>query len=80
MDYKNNSNTGLIIVADCMLLSVEYIGNVHQFFNNREARVAASGVSTTLDNCWLLKYSIMVITYNRVWINREKLPILLVVS
>ena len=29
MDYKNNSNTGLIIVADCMLLSVEYIGNVH---------------------------------------------------
>ena len=34
MDYKNNSNTGLIIVADCMLLSVEYIGNVHLFFNN----------------------------------------------
>ena len=34
MDYKNNSNTGLIIVADCMLLSVEYIGNVHSFFNN----------------------------------------------
>ena len=33
MDYKNNSNTGLIIVADCMLLSVEYIGNVHLFFN-----------------------------------------------
>ena len=35
MDYKNNSNTGLIIVADCMLLSVEYIGNVHLFFNSR---------------------------------------------
>ena len=34
MDYKNNSNTGLIIVADCMLLSVEYIGNVHLFFNS----------------------------------------------
>ena len=34
MDYKNNSNTGLIIVADCMLLSVECIGNVHLFFNN----------------------------------------------
>ena len=33
MDYKNNSNTGLIKVADCMLLSVEYIGNVHLFFN-----------------------------------------------
>ena len=33
MDYKNNSNTGFIIVADCMLLSVEYIGNVHLFFN-----------------------------------------------
>ena len=33
MDYKNNSNTGLIIVADCMLLSVECIGNVHLFFN-----------------------------------------------
>ena len=33
MDYTNNSNTGLIIVADCMLLSVEYIGNVHLFFN-----------------------------------------------
>ena len=33
MDYKNNSNTGLIIVADCMLLSVEYIGNMHLFFN-----------------------------------------------
>ena len=33
MDYKNNSNTGLIIVADCMLLSVEYIGNVHLFLN-----------------------------------------------
>ena len=33
MDYKNNSNAGLIIVADCMLLSVEYIGNVHLFFN-----------------------------------------------
>ena len=34
MDYKNNSNTGLIIVADCMLLSVECIGNVHLFFNS----------------------------------------------
>ena len=34
MNYKNNSNTGLIIVADCMLLNVEYIGNVHLFFNN----------------------------------------------
>ena len=34
MDYKNNSNTGLIIVADCMLLSVECIGNVHLFLNN----------------------------------------------
>ena len=35
MDYKkNNSNTGLIIVADCMLLSVEYIGNAHLFFNS----------------------------------------------
>ena len=34
MDYKNNSNTGLIIVADCMLLSVEHVGNVHLFFNN----------------------------------------------
>ena len=33
MDYKNNSNTGLIIVADCMLLSVEYICNEHLFFN-----------------------------------------------
>ena len=33
MDYKNNSNTGLLIVADRMLLSVEYIGNVHLFFN-----------------------------------------------
>ena len=33
MDYKNNSNAGLIIVADCMLLSVECIGNVHLFFN-----------------------------------------------
>ena len=33
MDYKNNANTGLIIVADCMLLSVEYIGNVHLLFN-----------------------------------------------
>ena len=33
MDYKNNSNTGLIIVADCMPLSVEYIGNVHLFLN-----------------------------------------------
>ena len=36
MDYKNNSNTGLIIVADCMLLSVEYIGNVHLFFNSHD--------------------------------------------
>ena len=36
MDYKNNSNTGLIIVADCMLLSVEYIGNVHLFFNTAD--------------------------------------------
>ena len=36
MGYKNNSNTGLIIVADCMLLSVEYIGNVHLFFNSKE--------------------------------------------
>ena len=36
MDYKNNSNTGLIIVADCMLLSVEYIGNVHLFFNSSD--------------------------------------------
>ena len=35
MDYKNNSNTGLIIVADCMLLSVECIGNVHLFFNKK---------------------------------------------
>ena len=35
MDYKNNSNTGFIIVADCMLLSVEYIGNVHLFFNKQ---------------------------------------------
>ena len=35
MDYKTNSNTGLIIVADCMLLSVEYIGNVHLFFNSQ---------------------------------------------
>ena len=47
MDYKNNSNTGLIIVADCMLLSVEYIGNVHLFFNschpcNPRRRVLAS--------------------------------------
>ena len=33
MDYKNSSNTGLIIVADCMVLSVEYIGNVHLYFN-----------------------------------------------
>ena len=33
MDYKNNSNTGLIIVADYMLLSVEYIGNVHLYNN-----------------------------------------------
>ena len=39
MDYKNNSNTGLIIVADCMLLSVEYIGNVHLFFNTVPGRV-----------------------------------------
>ena len=38
MDYKNNSNTGLIIVADCMLLSVEYIGNVHLFFNTPPQR------------------------------------------
>ena len=38
MDYKNNSNTGLIIVADCMLLSVEYIGNVHLFFNTLPQR------------------------------------------
>ena len=38
MDYKNNSNTGLIIVADCMLLSVEYIGNAHLFFNRAEWR------------------------------------------
>ena len=38
MDYKNNSNTGLIIVADCMLLSVEYIGNVHLFFNTQICR------------------------------------------
>ena len=36
MDYKNNSNTGLIIVADCMLLSVEYIANVHLFFNTAQ--------------------------------------------
>ena len=41
MDYKNNSNTGLTIVADCMLLSVEYIGNVHLFFNNRFIAVTA---------------------------------------
>ena len=36
MDYKNNSNTDLIIAADCMLLSVEYIGNVHLFFNKMQ--------------------------------------------
>ena len=38
MDYKNNSNTGLIIVADSMLLSVEYIGNVHLFLNTPGSR------------------------------------------
>ena len=45
MDYKNNSNTGLIIVADCMLLSVEYIGNVHLFFNKPSSLKLALGLT-----------------------------------
>ena len=44
MDYKNNSNTGLIIVTDCMLLSVEYIGNVHLFFNSYNHFIPKVGV------------------------------------
>ena len=48
MDYKNNSNTGLIIVADCMLLSVEYIGNVHLFLNRTMIPTDVLGTKRTV--------------------------------
>ena len=37
-------------------------------------------VLTSFSTCWACLYVCLVITYSRVWINRVRLPILLVVS
>ena len=59
--------------------------NVRDFYNNSDAMCDKSPLQTiiyisTLYHFETFVYVCMVIAYSRVWINRVRLPILLVVS
>ena len=68
MDYKSNSNTGLIIVADCMILSFEYIGNMHLFnrvnsvvlYNSREWKYHHSVILLNSHDEWKYHHSVVL--------------------
>ena len=68
MDYKNNSNTGLIIVADCMLLSVEYIGNVHLFFNTADSAPPITPLRPSPPSLPRLVFSYLHLGVRGIWV------------